>query len=125
MDIYREEILDHYKNPRNYGEMGRFKVKVRETNASCGDMVEIGVRVVDGVIKEIGFEGQGCAISMAAGSMLTEMVKGKKVKGVKEITDEKMVERLGIKISSARKRCATLGRVALAKAIDKYEKEKN
>lgn len=117
MDIYREEILDHYKRPRNFGPLPAGGLKAMDRNASCGDVIEIGVKTEGGKIEEIKFQGEGCAIAMAATSMLTEMVKGKTVKKVKKLTDKDMIKKLGINISLGRKKCATLGLVVLQKAL--------
>jgi len=122
MDIYREEILDHFKNPRNYGQMKQARVKVRQSNASCGDVMEMSLKIEGGRIKEVRFQGEGCAISIAAGSMLTEMVKGLKVSEVEKLEGKDMIKRLGIKISSGRKKCATLGLEVCQKAIKKTKK---
>ena len=91
MDIYREEILDHYKRPRNFGPLPAGGLKATDRNASCGDVIEIGIRFQnekrirrlaeknEKIIHDIKFQGEGCAIAMASTSMLTEMVKGKTV----------------------------------------------
>ncbi|MCX6816653.1 MAG: SUF system NifU family Fe-S cluster assembly protein [Candidatus Beckwithbacteria bacterium] len=117
MDIYREEILDHYKNPRNFGPVDEFKIKAMDRNASCGDVIEIGLMIKDKRITNIQFKGEGCAIAMAATSMLTEMVKGKTVVQVKKLTDQDMIKKLGINVSLGRKKCATLGLVVLQKLL--------
>jgi len=122
MDIYREEILDHFKKPRNWGLVttaSKGWVKAKEVNGSCGDVMEMGLRVKKGRIEEVKFQGEGCAISMAAGSMLTEMIKGKKIKEVEKMSDKEMIDRLGIKISSGRKKCATLGLEVCQKLLKK------
>lgn len=115
MDVYREEILDHFKNPRNFGEVDKMKVIVEERNASCGDVVRLGIKIKDKKIKEVRFEGEGCAISIAFSSVLTEMLKGKSINKARDINEEKMKDKLKIPISSARKKCATLGLVAWQK----------
>jgi len=117
MDIYRQEILDHYKNPRNFGPLTGFQKKAMDRNASCGDRIEIGLKIKDKRIKDIKFTGEGCAIAMAATSMLMEMIKGKTVAQVKELGEEDMIKKLGINISLGRRKCATLGLVVLKKLI--------
>ena len=117
MDIYREEILDHYKRPRNFGPLPVSGLKAMDRNASCGDVIEIGVKIKVGKIDDIKFQGEGCAIAMAATSMLTEMVKGKTIEQAKKLTDKDMMKKLGINISLGRKKCATLGLVVLQKAL--------
>ncbi|HBU21970.1 TPA: hypothetical protein DEB02_03435, partial [Candidatus Beckwithbacteria bacterium] len=117
MDIYREEILDHYKNPRNFGptslkaSRGERVFKARETNASCGDVMEMAVVLKGGRLSAIKFEGEGCAVSMAAASMLTEKVKGKKVAEAEKMTDDEMIGLLKIEVGPTRRKGATLGLV--------------
>lgn len=121
MDIYREEILDHYRNPRNFGELMKADGRHKETNASCGDMIEVAVKWQkekgDRRIGEIKFRGAGCAISLAAASMLTEAVKGKMAAEIEKMSEQDVMKLLGVKIGPARKRCAVLGLVALKQAI--------
>ncbi|MDP4030833.1 MAG: SUF system NifU family Fe-S cluster assembly protein [Candidatus Beckwithbacteria bacterium] len=109
MDLYREEILDHYKHPRNFGPLDGFDIKEADRNSSCGDSLEMGVKIKDGKIVDVKFTGVGCAISMASASMLTEMLKGKTIKQAAKIDDQAMLKRLGIPISLTRQKCATLG----------------
>ena len=125
MDLYREEILDHYKRPRNFGPLPVGGLKASDRNASCGDIIEIGIRFQnekrktknEKIIQDIKFQGEGCAIAMAATSMLTEMVKGKTIAQAKKLTDKEMIKKLGINISLGRKKCATLGLVVLQKLL--------
>lgn len=117
MDLYREEILDHYKRPRNFGPLPVDGLKASDRNASCGDIIEIGVKIKAGKIEEIKFQGEGCAIAIASTSMLTEMVKGKTIEQAKKLTDKDMVKKLGINISLGRKKCAQLGLVVLQKLL--------
>jgi nitrogen fixation NifU-like protein len=73
-DIYRELILDHYRNPRNKGKIENANVSIQDSNPLCGDEIQIQLKIDDGIIKDIKFDGRGCAISQASASMLTEMV---------------------------------------------------
>jgi len=126
-DIYRAEIIDHYKHPRNFGppplklREGDRIVVAKEANASCGDMIEMGMRLkIENCklkIDEIKFRGIGCAISTAAGSLLTEAVLGKTVEEVKQLTDKDVVGLLGIEVSPTRMKCALLPLRALQKAV--------
>ena len=119
MDFYREEILDHYKNPRNFGELEDATHSVREANASCGDLVELQLKVENEKIVDVAFKGMGCALSMAAASLLTEAIRGKSVLEVRAI-DEKMVnELLGVEVSATRKKCVLLPLRGLQKALSK------
>ena len=83
MNIYQENILDHYKNPRNFGKLKNPDIVAKDANTLCGDEIEIQIKLKDGKIEDIRFSGPGCAISRASGSMLTEYVKGKSVDEVK------------------------------------------
>ena len=76
-DIYREIILDHYRNPRNKGRLPNADVSIHDSNPLCGDEIDIHLKVEEEKVKEIKFEGRGCAISQASASMLTEMIVGK------------------------------------------------
>lgn len=117
MDIYREEILDHYKNPRNYGSLKEATHQASDRNASCGDLMEMSLKVKKGRIEAVKFKGEGCAISMAAASMLTEKIKGRRVAEIELMTDKDIAKMLGVKISLTRMKCATLGLVVCQKAI--------
>jgi len=122
MSLYREEILDHYRNPRNFGKLDQAKIKIRETNASCGDLIDIYLNLKESknktkIVEEIKFEGEGCAISLAAASMLTEAVKGKQITEVEKLADEDVFNLLGGKVNPGRVKCATLALVALKKAL--------
>ena len=108
-DLYREEILDHSRNPRNFGEIEEPDFTFEDSNPLCGDRIRIDVKVDNGIIADIKFSGRGCAISQAAVSMLTEMVKGHAVDEIRELSAEDMLDELGIPISPARVKCALLG----------------
>ena|SRR3989344_5194133 len=109
MDLYREEILDHYKHPRNFGELTDFALQESDRNASCGDNLSLGIKVKAGKIVDIKFTGVGCAISLASASMLTEMLIGKTLAQAGKINDAAMLKRLGIPVSLTRQKCALLG----------------
>jgi len=105
--------MDHYKNPRNWGGLRLMDRVERQANVSCGDVVEMGIKWGERkgrkIIKRIGFKGEGCAISRAGASMLTEWLKGKNKDEVKKLTEKKMLNMLGIELSPGREKCATLG----------------
>jgi nitrogen fixation protein NifU and related proteins len=117
--LYREVILDHYKNPRGHGALDPHHAHAEGTNPLCGDEVSIFVRFgADGdTIDEIGFEGRGCAISQAATSMLTEMVKGRKASEVADLPKEDLLEEIGIPLTPIRLKCAILGLGVLKVAL--------
>src|SRR5579863_8282276 len=95
-DIYRELILDYYRNPRNFGKLEKFDIDAHDTNPLCGDEIDMQIMVGDQKkIQEIKFTGKGCAISQASASMLTELAKGKPLEWVKEVSKEDVFKMLG------------------------------
>jgi nitrogen fixation protein NifU and related proteins len=118
--LYRELILDHYKNPRNHGLLETADATAEGQNPLCGDEVSVSVRLGDGdVIDDVGFEGRGCAISQAATSMLTDLVKGKTAEEVATMPKEELLEELGIPLTPVRLKCAILGLGVLKLALHK------
>jgi nitrogen fixation protein NifU and related proteins len=117
--MYREVILDHYKNPRGHGAIADADAHAEGENPLCGDEVSIFVRFgADGeTIDEVAFEGRGCAISQAATSMLTEMVKGRSVADVAVLPKEELLEEIGIPLTPIRLKCAILGLGVLKVAL--------
>jgi nitrogen fixation NifU-like protein len=121
-DFYREIILDHYKNPHNYGLLAEPDALAEGQNPLCGDEVAVSLRFgADGeTIEEVGFEGRGCAISQAATSMLTDLVKGKTAAEVAALPKEALLGEVGIPLTPVRLKCAILGlgvvKVALNRA---------
>ena len=121
--LYREVILDHYKSPRNHGLLEPRDACAEGQNPLCGDEVTVSVRFGEGdVIEDVGFEGRGCAISVAATSMLTELVKGRTAQEVAALPKDALLEEIGIPLTPVRLKCAILGlgvlKVALHKARD-------
>jgi len=119
--LYREVILDHYKNPRGHGLIEHADAHAEGQNPLCGDEVTISVRFgADGeTIEEVGFEGRGCAISQAATSMLTELVKGRKASEVAELPKEELLDEIGIPLTPIRLKCAILGLGVLKVALNR------
>jgi nitrogen fixation NifU-like protein len=107
-DFFRQNILDHYQNPRNYGTLERPDISAEDSNPLCGDEIRIDLRVKDGVIEDVRFSGKGCSISRAAASMLTEEIRGKTLEEVKRIGKEDVLEMLGIELGPVRLKCALL-----------------
>ena len=116
-DIYREIILDHYKNPRNKGTLDPNDYTYEDVNPLCGDEIRVDVRVKDDRVSEIAFSGRGCAVSQASASILMEMVEGKSLDEVKAITKDDLLEEIGIPVSPARLKCALLGLKVLKAGI--------
>ncbi|MFB6190633.1 MAG: iron-sulfur cluster assembly scaffold protein [Candidatus Nanohaloarchaea archaeon] len=115
--MYREEILDHYKNPRNSGKL-EDGVDAEGENPSCGDHTHVYAEVEDGSVVEVRHETDGCAICTAATSVLTEEVTGKEVDEILELDRDWMVEKLGIDVSPMRVKCAVLGLKTLQQALE-------
>lgn len=107
-NTYREEILEHYKEPLNFGTLQDFDATSRQLNPYCGDEIEMFVALDQKSIKDIRFQGKGCAISIAAASMLTEFVKGKTKEELTKFLEKDMLKLLGIDVSETRKKCAML-----------------
>ncbi len=119
--LYREIILDHYKNPRGHGVMEDADAEAEGMNPLCGDEVSIYVSFgEDGeTIDEVKFSGRGCAISQAATSMLTEMVAGRKASEIAALPKEALLDELGIPLTPVRLKCAILGLSTLKLALHK------
>jgi len=117
--LYREVILDHYKNPRGHGLIADADAEAEGQNPLCGDEVAVSVRFgADGdTIDDVGFEGRGCAISQAATSMLTELVKGRKASEVAALAKEELLDEIGIPLTPVRLKCAILGLGVLKVAL--------
>jgi nitrogen fixation NifU-like protein len=103
-----EYLLDHYKNPRNYGRLPNPDITHEEGNPSCGDVIRIDLKITDSKVEEVRFSGKGCAISQAAASILTEMIIDKDLDDIKKINKEDMLGALGITLSPVRLKCGLL-----------------
>lgn len=108
-DLYREQIIDLYENPLNFGELDPNDFTYEEDNPLCGDVVRIDVRVdEDNRIAEVRWRGEGCAISQASASLLTEEIKGMTLEEVKAFPKERLLDLIGVPLSMARVKCALL-----------------
>jgi nitrogen fixation NifU-like protein len=107
-DLYRDYILDHYKHPRNFGELEPHDLEAMEHNPLCGDELGVQIRVRDGRIEDLRFNGHGCAISQAAASIASEELKGMSLQEAGELPADWMIELLGIPVSATRRKCALL-----------------
>ena len=109
-DLYRENILDHYKRPRNFGRPDEFDLDFEDTNPFCGDEQHVFIELdEDDRVRRVNFEGKGCAISTAATSMLTEELDGKSREELLRLPKDFVLDLLGIEISATRMKCAMLG----------------
>ncbi|MGI9019868.1 MAG: iron-sulfur cluster assembly scaffold protein [Solirubrobacterales bacterium] len=109
-ELYRENILDHYKRPRNFGRLDSFDLDFEDTNPFCGDEQHVFIKLgEDGKVSGISFEGKGCAVSTAATSMLIDELKGKTREELLRLDKDFVLDLLGIDISATRMKCALLG----------------
>lgn len=115
MDIYREEILEHWKNPLNYGRLAEADLVVEQVNPLCGDEVAFYFKIKNKKIIEVSFEGKGCAISIAAASMFSEAIEGRFVDEVLKTTGEDVFKLLGGPVAPARLKCAFMPLEAVRK----------
>jgi len=122
-DLYREQILDHYGNPRNEGTLESPDLSNERQNPVCGDVIRIDVRLEDGRVSEARFSGQGCVISMASGSMFTEAIQGKSIAELKAMDDEDIFDMLGVDLGPSRANCGVLPLRALQEALSDWEAE--
>lgn len=120
-DIYRENILDHYRHPHNKKRISPCDVQHKEHNPICGDQIEIFIRFEDKKVVEVGFDGHGCAISQASVSMLTDKIKRMTIDDINSIKREDILEMLGIPIGVVRQKCALLCLKAVQKGVQNLE----
>lgn len=117
--LYREVILDHYKNPRGHGVIPGADAEAEGQNPLCGDEVSIALAFEGDTIADVRFQGRGCAISQAATSMLMDMVKGRSAQEVAAMSSEELLDEVGIPLTPVRLKCALLGLGVLKLALHK------
>jgi nitrogen fixation NifU-like protein len=121
-NMYQENILDHYRNPRNFGELKPSDLEARDNNPLCGDELTLYIRFgPDQRVADVRFQGKGCAISQASASMLTVLLKGKNLEELQAIDQERIMKLLGIPISPVRMKCALLSLHVLKLALEEGE----
>lgn len=132
--LYKEEILEHFHDPQNFGEIKDYTSKSKQLNPFCGDEIEIFVKLgTDSgqsqndelLIEEISFTGKGCAISIASASMLTEEVKKKTTDEIVNFSEKDMLDLLGVEISETRKKCALLALAVLRDVFKSLRAERS
>lgn len=120
-EIYKENIIDHYKNPRNKKELSSYTCSRIESNPLCGDKIIIYLNVSAGMVTDISFQGHGCAISQASASLLTDHIKGMPLPTVKSLTEKDLLSLLGIPLSHVRMKCALLSLKTVHKALEELK----
>jgi nitrogen fixation NifU-like protein len=122
-EIYRETILDLNRHPLNKKKLDVFDIQHKENNPLCGDEVELFIKLTEGKISDVGFQGDGCAISQASVSLLTDHIKGMTKVQLLEITRDEVLDLLGMKgLNPARQRCALLGLKTLQRGAEEGTK---
>ena len=119
MSIYEEIILNHYRSPHNFRKLDNPSKKISVLNPSCGDSISLEILFKDDKVHEVGFSGQGCAISLASASILTDFVKNKTKRNLSTFSKNDLLKLLGIQLSPTRLRCALLPWEALMKMLGK------
>ena len=122
-EMYRENILDHFRHPHNYGVLERYSIRHKEHNPSCGDNIELFIVLEKNKVREVKFYGKGCAISIASASMLTDKIKSLSVSELKQITKEQVLEMIGIPLGVVRTKCGLLSLNVLEKGIHEMERK--
>jgi nitrogen fixation NifU-like protein len=107
-EMFRENILEHYRHPRNQGTLEHPDITYEDANPLCGDRIRMDLNVKDGKIEAVRFSGHGCSISQAAASMLSERIEGRPIEEVRKLTRDDMIEMLGIELGPVRLKCALL-----------------
>jgi nitrogen fixation NifU-like protein len=116
-DLYRDYILEHYKRPRNFGELDPHDLDYHDRNPLCGDEMGVHIKVQDGRIADLRFHGHGCAISQASASIASEELIGMQLTDAAALDADWLIELLGVPISATRRKCALLNLTVLRGAI--------
>ena len=117
MDLYREEILDHYKHPHHFGHLEHADLHFHDSNPFCGDEITLEIKVEEGHVADVAFSGHGCAISRASASLLSDEIIGKTVEELRNWQKEQVLDLLGIEVGPVRMKCALLSFKALKGAV--------
>jgi nitrogen fixation NifU-like protein len=117
-DLYRDEILEHYRRPHNFGTLQHADASYEGSNPLCGDRITLMLEIGDdGTVTDVAFTGRGCAISQASASMLTDDIRGKPITEIARLGNQDVLDALGIEISPARLKCALLSVDTLRRAL--------
>ena len=119
--IYREIILEHYKNPQNYGVLDNADIDITDFNPLCGDEIHLTLKLKGNIIEEVAFESLGCAISKASASLFTEEIKGKTLAETKNISRNDVLSLLEVTLTPARMKCALLVYATFNHGLKKFQ----
>ena len=120
--LYREQLLDIYKDPPNKGTLAKKDVEVTEANPFCGDVLTLQLKIENGFIEDVAFDGGACIVTIASAALLTEELRGKTLTKAKAITKQEVLDMLGVELTTSRVKCATLILETLDSALKRYEK---
>ncbi len=125
MDIYAENVLDHYRRPRHKGKIAKATARAEDSNPLCGDKIQMDL-ITDkkGIIADAKFNGEGCAISQASASILLDKIIGKKISVIKKMGPDDITNMLGMALTPARLKCAMLSLNVLKTAVNHHKNEK-
>ncbi len=118
--LYREQLLEIYKNPSNRGNLLKSSVRVVEKNTFCGDIITLELEIENGVIKDVAFDGDACMVAIASASLLTDEIKGRTVEEAGKITKKDILGLIGVELTTSRVKCAMLILDALNSALKDY-----
>ena len=123
-NIYREELMEIYKNPPHRGKIQKPTVVVSKSNPLCGDEVTLQLDISNGAIRDAKFDGSACTVSIISSAFLTDALIGKSVSEAQKISEDDLLKLIGLNLTTSRVQCATLVLDALKNALDKYGKAK-
>ncbi len=121
MDLYAENILDHFRHPHRKAALTRHSVELQEKNPSCGDSLTLMLRMKKNTIEDVGWEGEGCAISQASMSILADALIGKTIEAAQALSPKDILAMLGVEVGPRRLKCALLSLHALRNALRKFQ----
>ena len=120
--LFSDTLLDHFRHPRNYGDLPAADITYESFNPLCGDRIRIAVKINDRIVQDARFKGDGCAISTAAASLLTEMIRGAKLDSLFSLPDDQLISALESDIQPARLQCALLPLDALRNGLSEQDR---
>ncbi len=122
MDIYREEFMEIYKNPMNMGEIEKPTIVEHGVNESCGDEMDLYLLVENGVIRDVKFKASSCSVGVVSSAILTDEVRGKTIDEARNLDKQKLLDLIGVNLTTSRIKCATLPLETLHKAFENLDK---